>query len=260
MKTLVSISFAVVFSLTMFSSCFHGFMPIRGEGEIVSQQYDYTDFDEIELEGCFDVVVNQGDAYVVEVVGHENIIDFMDISKSGDKLKLDLQRGNFQDFDLTVYVTLPNVEKIDLSGAGTITLEGFVADDTIELSVSGSGEIRSTDVVVAEKLTFDISGSGAVDFDADCKRLETEISGSGDVSLRGYADRQDIEISGSGAFDCFDLISLDTDVTISGAGDCSVNVSESLDVTISGLGNVEYIGSPAISTSISGLGRVINRN
>jgi len=253
---------AVVLMMAIFAGgCFNGgLLPIKGEGEIVSETFNYSDFDEIALEGAFDIVLTQGDQYEVVVEGQQNIIDRMDNDLSGDKLTFDLKRGNYRDYDLTIFITMPNLSDVDLSGSGDIRLNDFEGLNNVGCSVSGSGNIISNGTIYADNIALKISGSGKIDFAATATKISTNISGSGDVYLEGSCTEQNIDVSGSGKFECFNLISQNVYVDIAGSGNCNVYADNVLDVKITGSGDVNYKGNPQIDTKITGSGNVHNKN
>ena len=97
MKKVISIIIiGIVLSFGLVGCYEGGINSIRGEGEIVTQTLDITDFDEVELAGSFDVVVSYDDGYEVIVEGQQNIIDRLETDKRNNKLKMNLKRGNYR--------------------------------------------------------------------------------------------------------------------------------------------------------------------
>lgn len=157
--------------------------------------------------------------------------------------KLIIRRDNLSFFNnerVDVYVTMPELKSLGLSGSGKATVEGTVKTDLLDLSVSGSGKITIPEVSLTE--------------------LNCSISGSGDIYLEGgEVGNADVKISGSGNYAGDKVVIKNFHGGISGSGNCSCNVTESLEASISGSGNVVYSGNPRINVRASGSGHVRSR-
>ena len=209
---------------------------VRGSGDLETEKRDVSGFDEIHFSGMGNLVIEQGDEEALTIEADDNIIDLIETEVRGDELKINFRKG-FNVVPTTkikFFLTVKDLDRVDLSGVGDIDCESFQTDD----------------------LEFNISGSGNVDFKVDADRLETNVSGLGDIYLEGTVDFHKVQISGSGKYDARNLESRECEVEVSGLGSATVNVSGDLEIDISGAGNVYYIGDPRISQHISGLGRI----
>jgi len=226
-----------------FSSCFgddDGFFSCeKGEGPTVLKEIGISDFTGIDLKCSANVILNQGDTQYVEVEGQDNIIDLLDTNIDGDTWNIEFD-GCVRDYDdLTIYITIPNLEKVEVSGSGEVISESFLEGDYIAV---------------------DISGSGDIDLGLNYEEVDGKISGSGKFTLEGECDQLDYKISGSGNIRSFDLIAKEAKVKINGSGDVEVHVTDELDVNINGSGDVYYRGNPNLTIDIDGSGNVINDN
>jgi hypothetical protein len=124
------------------------------------------------------------------------------------------------------------------------------------LMISGRGEINSVDRIKSDQLDLEISGNGKMNLDVEVKNLKTNIGGLGKISLSGSADRTDVDISGSGKVEAYNLKTKDCNANISGMGKCMIDVSDDLKTEISGSGVVNYKTRPKnLSENISGIGK-----
>ncbi len=258
-KSAVLIVLVLIIS-SVFVGCEGGFLAITGEGDIVSQEFTLDNFTEVEAGGKFDIVVEQGDGQKVVIEGHQNIIDRLVLNVRGGVFESKLKRGKYRDIDLTIYITVPTIEAVELSGMGEILINQFDTLETLSLSVAGSGSIRNTTPLVINSLYFTIRGSGKVDFETSSINTYSEIVGSGDVELYGTTNNHEMTISGAGICSAFEFITKTTRIDVSGSGNCEVYADDLLDVEISGSGDVYYKGTPSINTDISGLGSLHNSN
>ncbi|SDK65738.1 Putative auto-transporter adhesin, head GIN domain [Catalinimonas alkaloidigena] len=219
------------------SSCYFDspFPCVRGEGERVTEVFSIANFERVSNNIDANVYITQGAEYHIEVVAQANIIDELEFRISGGELRIKADRCLRSHDDIDIYITMPEVEALTVSGSGGIFTENVLNVSDVDLSISGSGAIRA-----------DVEGNS----------VGSHISGSGDIYLTGEVVDQEIRISGSGKVHAFDLFSERANVRISGSGDADVNVSEYLEVNISGSGNVRYRGTPQLDVKTSGSGKV----
>lgn len=259
MKNL-NILFALSLTVIFFSGCEKGIFCTSGKGEIVTSVLTVGEFNELEASGAFDIIVSQGDTQIVELEGHQNIIEKVETSLVNGHLEIDLKRGCYNDYVLTVYITVPDIEEVKISGSGDIIIEEFDELDQLDLIITGSGNIYGDYNFPVNNLSFYISGSGNIDFASTSLNISSEIEGSGNVTLSGTANTHEAIITGSGSFHTFNLITDNTSISIEGSGDCEVFANNTLNIDISGSGNVYYKGDPNLNINISGSGKVYDRN
>lgn len=209
---------------------------VRGSGDIVSQERDVSGFDELHFSGMGKIIMDQGDDESLTIEADDNIIDLIETEVRGGELHIKFRRGFnvIPTSSMKFFLTVKDLDRIDLSGAGDINCESFETDD----------------------IEFNISGSGSVGLVLEAESLQTQVSGLGDINLKGKTDSHTVRISGSGKYDAGELESRYCEIDITGLGSATVDVSEELDISISGAGNVYYTGDPDISQNISGLGRI----
>ncbi len=271
--------FAFLVMTLLFTSC----QRIEGEGPIIQQNIDISNFTSVNLAGSFDVEVLLGSSFSIVAEGQENIIERLqtDVSTDGTlELKLDL--GNYYNYQLKVYVTMPTAKTLSVSGSGNMVVdvdEALVLDN-LDLQILGSGDMSGrTEFEINHQLKAQISGSGDMDFDLyagsfdgkisgsgninfnmETNDLDIDLSGSGIATIHGSAPQQKINISGSGDFNGFEAYGEAAEVNISGSGNARVQLNQSLDARISGSGNIWYKGSPTVSSDITGSGAIRNAN
>ncbi len=244
MKALRISFLALIISSIFFTSCEEP-LCIRGEGPIVSEFLNINQtFSKVELEGSCDVIISYGNNYEIEAVGHGNIIDRLITSVVGDELIIELEKHCYLQHELTLYITMPYIDKATLDGSGDMIINDFPNQFDFQVDLIGSGDIQLNEFTGTENMYIKIDGSGDIkahkDF-PDLQVLDIRVSGSGDYS--GYP----IEVS-------------ECNVSISGSGSAKVYAEDVLNVIIDGSGDVFYKGNPQVTQSIAGSGDVINRN
>ena len=207
-----------------------------------TQKRDLSAFSQISLRISANVHLQQGNTQSVEVKGKEDALQKL-ITEVNDR-KLVIRFPNETFFNkwnpgpIDIYITVPQVDGLTISGSGSITSEGKIDSRILNLVISGSGDIKLGDLK-AEKVSSALSGSGNI-----------YLSG------KGNAAEMKVSISGSGNVKAIDFPVDNVDVRISGSGNCWVNSTKKLDVKLAGSGNVVYRGNPSINSSIAGSGKV----
>jgi len=231
-----TIAFFLFISITG-SSQIYG---IKGEGDIVKQEIKLESLRGINLGISGDVVLTQGSPQKIVVEGQQNIIDNIEREVKGGLWNIRFDKNVRESKNVTVYITLQDLEEISLTGSGSVrSTNKFAGLDDLDISVVGSGEIT----LVYEANTTDLN-----------------LSGSGSIDLAGTSDELSIAISGSGDVIAGDLKANDCEIQISGSGDARVNVNQTLSAQISGSGDVHYSGNASINSQISGSGEVTKIN
>jgi hypothetical protein len=154
---------------------------------------------------------------------------------------MSLEKGNYRNIGLTVYVTVRDVEGIKSSGSGSIKVQSDLSAGPLSLSSTGSGNIYLENVN-ADNLTVGMSGSGLITVSGgSVNTLVLSQTGSGDFKGEGVSAEK---------------------VTInkSGSGQSLIGEVESLNVKSTGSGNVYYAGKPErVNISATGSAKVVRR-
>jgi hypothetical protein len=210
---------------------------IQGSGEVTTQDFQVSDFDRLNFSGVGNIIITQGATESLKVEAESNIIERLEISSGGKRLKIGFKNNFFNIIPtkpINFYLSVIDLREISISGIGSIKCDNLTTDD----------------------LSIDSSGAGSIDMNLSTTVLEVSLSGAGKVNLTGRTQSQSIDISGAGSYSAKEFTSKDCEVSISGLGRAIVNASDTLDVNMSGLGSVEYVGKPAVSQDISGGGSV----
>ncbi|HNR42193.1 MAG TPA: head GIN domain-containing protein [Bacteroidales bacterium] len=204
---------------------------------------DVSGFSNISFEIPGNLVIRTGPQFRLVLEGPGSNLKDIETKVSGGRLVIrKVNRwSSFRNDNVTVSLTLPQVEGLSVSGSGRAEISGPIKTHQLSLNVSGSGKV--------------ITG------DLETDRLECSISGSGDIILRsgGSAEKGEITISGSGSFSGENVRVANLDVGVSGSGSCKCHATRTLNAKVSGSGRVIYAGDPEIDARVSGSGRVMSK-
>jgi hypothetical protein len=196
MKTsniLIAVSFVAAF---ITSSCTKEFSRIEGVGTITTETLYLQEFSGIYMEGADNVVISYGPEQEVEVTGHPNIISLIKTDVTNGVWHMGLENGNYGEYELTYYITLPTIEKIRYDGSGNVMISNAMEAEYLELALTGSCNFSGFSLT-AQSCQVDITGSGNCEITAS-DLLDVTIEGSGNVYYKGHPSI-DNHISGSGS-------------------------------------------------------------
>lgn len=112
-----------------------------------------------------------------------------------------------------------------------------------DLQVNGGGKIISENSVAADYITLGVSGNGSMDVDLKGNTIKAEVSGSGTLTLRGYGTSIDAIVSGPGTLNGFECVLETAKAKVSGSGACQLNVANHIDAVVMGTGSVKHKGN-----------------
>lgn len=208
----------------------------KAAGDLMTQQFDETDFQGLELNVNAEAEVRIDSVFSVEITCEESVMPYVRASVIGGILKIDFSRNVYDVDDMKIVVSAPSWNYFELNGSGEVYVVDPIEGDLLRMDVSGSGNIRVNDATFSTANLW-ISGSGNLDLSGSGNNLRCHVSGSGDVDARDFpVETADLEVSGS--------------------GNIQVQVSEQLDADISGSGDIRYQGNPQINAHISGSGKL----
>jgi Putative auto-transporter adhesin, head GIN domain len=201
---------------------------VTASGNVVMQDLGLTGFTTVEAENAFSLDISQAETFSVTVRVDENIQDQVDVSVTGDTLKLRLKgplriRG---DVTLEASIKMPSLEGLQLSGASSGDLSGIISTAQIDIVLSGASSVEG---------------------DLTARSLEINASGASNVALEGSAVSMSIDVSGASSLDLASLPVETVEVTLSGASDATVNARNRIDpAEASGASHLRYLGDPSL--------------
>jgi hypothetical protein len=195
---------------------------IEGSGVIVTREFDFSDFNEVELRHAFQGAISRGDTYSVVVRIDDNLVDRLQVEQTGNRIVIGLDQTTLTgQATLEVDVTLPALTWLSASGASTAQLNGFASADDFTGHASGASRIHG-DIAAGD--------------------LDLEASGASTISLAGTAGDVRANASGASTIDLEELTAANADAEASGASTVIVNLNGTLDADASGASNIHYLG------------------
>lgn len=233
----------LICSLSLFALSACNMNSVKGDGHVITRNFDQKGFRDIEASSSLEVHLSQGPEYKIKVEGEENIIQQLDIHVNGDKLSVGMKNNVMINthHPLKVFITAPEFRQIEGSGA---------------CQFFSTGKLTSN-----SEFKIDLEGACETKLEVDAPKIDVDASGASEIKMKGHARDFSIDASGASDIDCFDLLTENTTLDISGGGSANVYASQSLTVSVSGAGDVHYKGKPSkINKDISGAGSITEAN
>ncbi|MFC2045516.1 head GIN domain-containing protein [Chloroflexota bacterium] len=226
---------------------------VVGSGELETQEMGYTDFTKLEVGSAFEVEVIRADTYSVSITADDNLFEYLNISQSGETLKIGLKMPwRYVSTTQVASIAMPELYELDLSGASEGKISGFESSHSFKVNVSGASSLAVNDTETGDT-EVNISGASKVSGEVEMANAEFDISGASRVELEGSASDLDIEVSGGSRAELAEFRVENAKVELSGASKGAVYVSGELDVELSGASRLDYYGDPVLdSVNISG--------
>lgn len=202
---------------------------------------DLGSFTKIQSGGSWDVIVQTGDKDEVRLESTNISLDKVITEVDNNTLKISLEKGNYRNLGLKVYVTIREIEGLKSTGSGDMKIQSDIRTGSLSLSSTGSGNLFLENVN-ADKLSVGMTGSGHITVEG------------GSVSSFSLSQ------TGSGDFKGEELLTEEASINKTGSGKSLIGEVESLNVRATGSGDVYYSGNPGSKNiSSTGSGRVIKR-
>jgi len=210
---------------------------VKGNGNVKTEDRSEGSFTGVESRSNFSTYVGIG-AQSIKIEADENLLPYIETYIDNGVLKIDTKDGFWlkSTRDIKVYVTSPRLNKIVVSGSGSI-----------------EGTTRITD---STQISLDLSGNASMKMDLDAPVVDADLSGNGDIEVKGQTRDFRANSTGNGHIRAIDLQTENSKIEILGNGTAEVFASQKLDVTIGGNGSVRYKGNAQPTTHITGNGSI----
>ena len=166
---------------------------IAGSGKRLQEKRDVGSFSSISTEGAFDVKIVCQKPQSLEIEGDDNVLTLVTTEVSNHVLHLRNLRAYSVSEPISVRISVPDLEGIDSSGAGTMEVSGL-KNEKFEIDASGAPSVK----VSGETKLLKIGANGAGKIDTHklhAARVEVDSKGVSKVEVYA-AEQLDVTVSG----------------------------------------------------------------
>lgn len=215
---------------------------IASTATAADRRFTITDFDRVQVDGPFQVVLTTGKSVSATANGSNRATDRVAIEVQGRTLRIRPNRSAWGGYPgegtgpVTIVLSAPALRAASVTGSGSISIDKVKAM-RFEASVSGSGRV-AVGSIEADVLNLGLLGSGKITLGGKVKQLRATVQGSGDLDASGlWAD--------------------DAQVNADTSGNVAVAVRRAAKITSLGSGDTRILGAATCTTTANGSGRVI---
>lgn len=170
------------------------------KGPVISERREVESFDSIDMQGAAKLEITVGEPASLQISGSEKAVRRIETEVRGNTLHI---KGRTRDWvirdnnaRLTVQITVPRLESLELEGGNDVQLSGLRGGDT-KIKASGAANINGDGQL--DQLTVRMTGAGH----ADLSRLvvadaRVTVDGVGSVIVNAR-DSLDATMNGVGA-------------------------------------------------------------
>lgn len=198
-------------------------------------------FHGISIGSAFDAYLTQSNEEAVAVSASEaKFREMIIVEVRNGILYISLKKDSWKwmkgDKRLKAYISFKNIDKMDVSGASDVYIQGTLKAAELKADVSGAS---------------DLSGK------LEVGKLTIDLSGASDISVSGTATQLSIDASGASKFKAIDLVTETCDARATGASDIRITVNKELSAHATGASEVRYKGNGVIrDIKTSGAGSI----
>lgn len=169
---------------------------VVGSGVIKIEERPISAFTAIEASGAFDIEVVCQKEPSLELEGDDNLLPLIKTEVRGSTLFIKPERAFSAKKALRVRITVPNIENISSSGAGSFRVTD-IKNERVKIDASGASTLEMSGVTVA----LDLSISGASNVDTEklhAARVKISLSGAGKATVFA-SEELNAHVSGAGS-------------------------------------------------------------
>lgn len=181
-----------------FTSC--SVWGVRGNGHVREETRNIGEFSKLSAGGAYSIKVYVGKQASLKISAEENLLPLIKTSIRGNTLVIDSKKSLSPRKEIRILITTTNLTSLNVSGANNVDASGISCDE-FETELSGAGSVDLEGKV--SRFRAQLSGAGNIDA-KNLKANEVSISVSGAASADVYAKESlDASVSGVGSIDYY---------------------------------------------------------
>lgn len=288
----------IIASVLLLSSC-NWLFTVKDLGPATTREYEYAGFKAVDAANAVTVDIEYGDTYSVEITANERVFDRINVTQKDDALKIGVKwfGVGFNNARIEAKITMPELDKLTLSGASEGTVRGFKSANDFETNISGASELDldietgaftgvisgSSELnarVKSSSTRINLSGASDLKIEVITGSLEIissassetsgmaealstvfHLSGASSMELTGKGGNIELSGSGSSSFQLLQFAIEDVNIGLSGASDADMVINGRVQGYLSGSSELRYEGTPVVEKdfNISGASTIERR-
>jgi len=213
-----------------------GFIAASAQGKLINDLNAESrklsgSFHAVEVSSSFDLYLTQGNDEAIAVsASDKKDISHIVTEVDNGVLQIKIQNTDkiiwhWRDRKFKAYVSFKNIDKLSVSGASNVYVQGTISGSALAVHMSGASDLKG---------------------DLKLEQLSIDLSGASDALISGTANNVTIRASGASDVKAYDLVEENCTAHASGASDIKITVNKELNVHASGASDIHYKGTAVI--------------
>jgi len=224
----------------IFTSCEKDDFNVVPSAKVTTINFPASGISQLDVSDVFNVYVSFSETEEsVQVEANENLHSLIEMSQSGNKLIVGLQKNTSISGApvLNVYIKTATLTKVKAEGASFVEFENLLETSQLDVEITGASKVSGNIEVV--DLVANLTGASILDVSGESNSFEIDASGASEM------------------YD-FDFVSNTLNANLEGGCNISLTINEKLNVRATGASNVFYKGNGVIeSQNLSDASRIV---
>lgn len=213
---------------------------VKGSGNVATEKRLVSeDFTNIEVSQGIDLILTQSDTKSIEVEADDNILEHVETSISSGVLTIKMEKNVSTKSIRKVTVSIPIIEALSSSSGATITNNGTIKSNSLDLDASSGSEI---------------------DLSIEAENLISESSSGSEINLKGKALKLEANSSSGSEINASELLANEITAGSSSGSSIQVHPIVSLNAKASSGSTIKYFNLPKEVKKTSSSGGSISKN
>jgi hypothetical protein len=228
-------------------------------GSTVTRDEDFSDFTIVDIGSAFEADITQSNSYSIKITADEDIMERIQVSKTGETLTIRVTGIIIQVDTLKVEITMPKLHELSFSGATHGLATGFSSTHNLTLTLSGASSLDAD--ISAGYVEINLEGASRLQGEVTAsENAKLFIGGASTVELTGGAKDLFVdECSGASSLGLSNFPVNNADVSLSGASSGTIKLDGRLDADVSGASQLFYIGEPTMGNIVTSGGSTVSK-
>jgi hypothetical protein len=176
--------------------------------------------------------IKQSPSYNIDITTDDNILKYLDITETGNTLKIGLKSGSISPTALRAEISIPELEGINLSDGSKAVITGFNSNRPFSVTLTDDSVL--TGDIVSGDAGFGISDGSMVTLTGSGRDLMVRSSDGSEITLDEFPVNN-------------------ADINIDEGGRSFFNINGKLDTVLTGGSELYYTGEPEMgNVNVSG--------
>ena len=256
-------------------------------GNTITKNYNFGTVRSIDAGSIFDIEVTEGSQKGITIICDSAYEEYLDVKYFQGELVLSMKpnvKMISKNEGVKVYLQMPTIEDIELSGAAKLIASGTFRTRELEIDLSGATSVKGLEISGSEAsiscsgasninitgnfsnnieadasgasnititgntrdLEIEASGASNITYTGDSKYTETSCSGASTIKLTGTTNYFKSETSGASNLKAQEYAAKDGYAEVTGASNAKVRCSGNLKIMVSKMSKLTHYGNPNI--------------